>query len=73
MTLAPELPGALELGAALAARGIRVQAGHTDADYETAQRAFLLDLQVCAIPSTPAAPCATATPVWWPPLCWILT
>ena len=40
LTLAPELPGALELGAALAARGIRVQAGHTDADYETAQRAF---------------------------------
>ena len=40
VTLAPELPGALELGAALAARGIRVQAGHTDADYETAQRAF---------------------------------
>ena len=40
VTLAPELPGALELGAALAARGVRVQAGHTDADYETAQRAF---------------------------------
>lgn len=38
--LSPERPGALELGAALAARGIRVQAGHTDADYETAQRAF---------------------------------
>lgn len=38
--LSPERPGALELGAALAARGIRVQAGHTDADYETAQCAF---------------------------------
>ena len=29
VTLAPELPGALELGAALAARGIGGQAGHT--------------------------------------------
>lgn len=40
VTLAPELPGAIEMGTALAAHGIRVQAGHTDADYETAQRAF---------------------------------
>ena len=32
MTLAPELPGALELIEALAARGVNVRIGHTDAD-----------------------------------------
>lgn len=40
ITLAPELPGAIPLGQSLAAHGLRVQAGHTDADFSTAQRAF---------------------------------
>ncbi len=40
LTLAPELPGALELTAELAARGIRVQLGHTAATAEQAEIAL---------------------------------
>ena len=34
ITMAPEMSGALELARLLADRGVRVQVGHTDADYE---------------------------------------
>jgi N-acetylglucosamine-6-phosphate deacetylase len=40
MTVAPELPGGLELVGALAARGIVVHIGHTDADAAIAHAAF---------------------------------
>jgi N-acetylglucosamine-6-phosphate deacetylase len=40
MTVAPELEGGLELVAALAARGIAVSCGHSDADARTAAAAF---------------------------------
>jgi N-acetylglucosamine-6-phosphate deacetylase len=40
MTVAPERPGGLELVAALAARGIVVHIGHTNADAATAHAAF---------------------------------
>lgn len=40
VTLAPELPGALGVAARLAAAGITVAAGHTDADADTAAAAF---------------------------------
>ena len=39
MTVAPELPGALELGAELKRRGILASMGHTDADYEDVLKA----------------------------------
>jgi len=39
ITLAPDIPGALELAKELTARGIRVQAGHTAADYACMERA----------------------------------
>lgn len=48
VTVAPEMEGALELAAHLAAKGIRVQAGHTLCDYETAEKAFAGDFtSVC--------------------------
>lgn len=40
ITLAPELPQAITLGQSQAVHGVRVQAGHTDADFSTARRAF---------------------------------
>jgi N-acetylglucosamine-6-phosphate deacetylase len=40
VTLAPELPGGLELVAHLAGRGVVVSVGHTDADAGTTHRAF---------------------------------
>ncbi|HVX32491.1 MAG TPA: amidohydrolase family protein [Solirubrobacterales bacterium] len=40
VTLAPELPGAMELVDALVARGVTVALGHTEADAATAHRAF---------------------------------
>ena len=40
MTLAPELPGALELIDALVAHGVVVSCGHSDADAEQAHAAF---------------------------------
>jgi N-acetylglucosamine-6-phosphate deacetylase len=39
LTLAPELPGALELIQALTEQGVRVQIGHTEATYAEAQAA----------------------------------
>ncbi|GAB2547323.1 N-acetylglucosamine-6-phosphate deacetylase [Leucobacter ruminantium] len=40
VTLAPELPGAIDAIARLTAAGVRVAVGHTDADYATARRAI---------------------------------
>lgn len=40
VTLSPEMPGAGALTAHLNAKGIKVQAGHTDARHEQAQEAF---------------------------------
>ncbi|MBP1078091.1 N-acetylglucosamine-6-phosphate deacetylase [Microbacterium terrae] len=40
VTLAPELPGALEAIARFTAAGVAVAVGHTDADADTARRAF---------------------------------
>lgn len=41
VTVAPELPGALEFIAGAARLGANVSLGHTDCDYETAMAAFL--------------------------------
>ncbi|MGO9196699.1 MAG: N-acetylglucosamine-6-phosphate deacetylase [Acidimicrobiales bacterium] len=40
LTLAPELPGAFELIARARDAGVTVAVGHTDADFDTAERAF---------------------------------
>ncbi|MDE3103952.1 MAG: N-acetylglucosamine-6-phosphate deacetylase [Acidobacteriota bacterium] len=40
LTLAPELPGAVELAAHATALGVRVSLGHSNADAETTQRAI---------------------------------
>lgn len=45
MTIAPELPGALELVRAMTARGVRAVAGHTDATY--AQMAEAMAAGIC--------------------------
>lgn len=39
ITVAPELPGAFDFAEALYTKGIRVQAGHTDADYQICEEA----------------------------------
>lgn len=39
VTMAPEMPGAFELSDLLTARGVRVQAGHTAADYSCMENA----------------------------------
>lgn len=40
VTIAPELPGAVDFIREATARGIRVAVGHTDTDYDTAKAAF---------------------------------
>lgn len=40
MTLAPELPGALDIARSVRERGVVVALGHSDADYETASTAL---------------------------------
>lgn len=40
MTVAPELPGAMDLIGVLSGEGIRIQIGHTDASCETARQAL---------------------------------
>ncbi|WP_449279295.1 N-acetylglucosamine-6-phosphate deacetylase [Leucobacter sp. GX0328] len=40
VTLAPELPGALDAVRRFVAAGVRVAVGHTDADYDTTRRAI---------------------------------
>ncbi|HSV30478.1 MAG TPA: N-acetylglucosamine-6-phosphate deacetylase [Atribacteraceae bacterium] len=40
MTIAPELPGALEAIDVLTRRGVLISLGHTEADYQTSQKAF---------------------------------
>jgi N-acetylglucosamine-6-phosphate deacetylase len=47
VTLAPELPGALELARELIARGVRVSAGHSEATFEQAQRAIEAGVRLC--------------------------
>jgi N-acetylglucosamine-6-phosphate deacetylase len=45
VTLAPELPGALEFLSSLRDRGIVVSAGHTDADFATLKQAYARGLK----------------------------
>ena len=40
ITIAPELPGALEAIEYLAQNGILISLGHSEADYETSKRAW---------------------------------
>jgi N-acetylglucosamine-6-phosphate deacetylase len=62
VTLAPELPGALELVDELVARGVTVSAGHTDATAQEADLAFdrgvrtVTHLHNAMRPGTPQAP-----------------
>ena len=43
ITMAPEMDGAAELASELSGMGVRVQAGHTDASYKQAEKAFRED------------------------------
>ena len=45
LTMAPEVPGALEVMDAAAAQGVRVAMGHTDATFAEAQRAISLGVR----------------------------
>lgn len=45
LTMAPEVPGALEVMDAAAEQGVRVAMGHTDATYAEAQRAIALGVR----------------------------
>lgn len=67
LTLAPELPGALDVVAAADERGVCVALGHSNADYASARAGLAA---VRAMPPTRSMPCArsiTTIPAWWRP------
>ena len=70
ITLAPELPQAITLGQSQAAHGVRVQAGHTDADFPPRGELLTQALQGCATHSTLAGRCTIAIPALWLLRCW---
>ncbi len=64
LTLAPELPGALELIAAARQRGLVVSMGHTDATFAEATEAIARALNMRRTSSTPCGRSRIASPAW---------
>ena len=65
MTIAPELPGAIEVIAEAAARGVCVSLGHSDADLNAARAGFAAGARQPLTPSTPCGRWTIAIREFW--------
>ena len=70
VSLAPEMPGAIEFIEKATANGIRCSAGHSAATHEDFNRAKSAGLAHLTHYCNQMSPCTTVKSAWWDPACW---